>query len=132
MTLIWMKWSWIFMAARKKFYFRFILLTFWYINCTVFNAYKQYWNSWYIHSYKIRIIYIPPWSKSSRNLFRKLNIQVYSSKSILSPSKLSPSTATHLCQCLIQSSKHFLYSVFGMSILRFFHYFLSAAEMRLF
>ena len=40
----------------------------------------------------------------------------YSSKVILSPSKYSPSTATHLCQRLIQLSKHFWNSIVGIAI----------------
>jgi len=55
------------------------------------------------------------WSKSSRNLF-KFKIQFYSSKVILSPSKYSPSTATHLCQRLIQLSKHFWNFIVGIAI----------------
>ena len=39
----------------------------------------------------------------------------YSSKVILSPSKYSPSTATHLCQRLIQLSKHFWNSIVGIA-----------------
>ena len=39
----------------------------------------------------------------------------YSSKVILSP-KYSPSTATHLCQRLIQLSKHFWNSIVGIAI----------------
>ena len=35
---------------------------------------------------------------------------------ILSPSKYSPSTATHLCQRLIQLSKHFWNSIVGIAI----------------
>ena len=35
---------------------------------------------------------------------------------ILSPSKYSPSTATHLCQRLIQLSKHFWNSIIGIAI----------------
>ena len=76
---------------------------------------------------------IPPWSKSFRNLFRKSKIQIYLSKSILSPSKYSPSTATHLCRRLIQTSKHFFILGFRyghQSRLRFFHYLLLAAKTR--
>ena len=40
----------------------------------------------------------------------------YLSKVILSPSKYSPSTATHLCQRLIQLSKHFWNSIVGIAI----------------
>jgi len=57
------------------------------------------------------------WSKSSRNSFRKFKIQVlFSSKVILSPSKYSPSIATHLCQRLIQLSKYFWNSIVGIAI----------------
>jgi len=62
-----------------------------------------------------RIRYVS-WSKSSRNSFRKFKIQFYSSKVILSPSKYFPSTATHLCQRLIQLSKHFWNSIVGIAI----------------
>ena len=75
------------------------------------------------------IIWILPWSKSFRNLFRKTKIQIYSSKSIFSPSKYSSSIATHLRQRLIQSSKHFLYSVFGIAI-RVFDFFIISTKMR--
>ena len=61
-------------------------------------------------------IFILPWSKSSRNSFKKFKIQFYSSKVILSPSKYSLSTATHLCQRLIQLSKHFWNSIVGIAI----------------
>jgi len=54
--------------------------------------------------------------KKSRNSFRKFKIQFYSSKVILSPSKYSPSTATHSCQRLIQLSKHFWNSVVSIAI----------------
>jgi len=37
-------------------------------------------------------------------------------KVILSPSKYSPSTATHLCQHLSQLSKHFWNSIVGIAI----------------
>ena len=40
----------------------------------------------------------------------------YSSKVILSLSKYSPSTATHLCQRLIQLSKHFWNSIVGITV----------------
>ena len=56
---------------------------------------------------------ILPWSKSSRNSFWKFKIQFYSSKVILSSSKYSPLTATHLCQRLIQ--KHFWNSIVDIS-----------------
>ena len=57
--------------------------------------------------------------KKSRNSFRKFKIQFYSSKVILSPSKYSPSTATHLCQRLIQLSKHFWNSIVIRAIFDF-------------
>jgi len=63
-----------------------------------------------------KYIYTPTLIKSSRNSFRKFKIQFYSSKVILSPSKYSPSTATHLCQRLIQLSKHFWNSIVGIAI----------------
>ena len=60
---------------------------------------------------------ILPWSKSSRNSFRKFKIQVlFSSKVILFSSKYSPSIATHLCQRLIQLSKYFWNSIVGIAI----------------
>ena len=54
-------------------------------------------------------------------------------KMILSPSKYSPTTATHLCQRLIQLSKHFQNSIVGIAIravFDFLHYLLSAVKMR--
>jgi len=66
--------------------------------------------------YANELMLVLPWSKSSRNSFRKFKIQFYSSKVILSPSKYSPSTATHLCQRLIQLSKHFWNSIVDIAI----------------
>jgi len=43
----------------------------------------------------------------------------YSLKVILFPSKYSPSTATHLCQRLIQLSKHFWNSIVGIAVFDF-------------
>ena len=58
----------------------------------------------------------------------------YSSKVILSSSKYSPSTATHLCQRLIQLSKHFWNSIVGIAVFDFpfdfSHYLLSAIKTR--
>ena len=46
----------------------------------------------------------------------KTKIQVYLSRLILSPSKYSPLTATHLCQRLIQFSEHLWCSSFSIAI----------------
>ena len=53
----------------------------------------------------------------------------YSSKVILSPSKYSPSTATHLCQRLIQLSKHFWNSTVDIAIRVIFDFFITSFRL---
>ena len=55
-------------------------------------------------------------SKNKVNLHFFRKILIYSRIFMLSPSKYSPSDIIHLCQRFFQSSKHFWYSFFGMSL----------------
>ena len=54
--------------------------------------------------------------KKFPEFIQKIQNKFYSSKVILSPSKYSPSTATHLYQRLIQFSKYFWNSSVGHHI----------------
>ena len=60
-------------------------------------------------------MYLDIYLKSFRNSFRKFKIQVLFIKSDIVPFKVLP-TATHLCQRLIQLSKHFWNSIVGIAI----------------
>ena len=65
---------------------------------------------------------ILPWSKSFRNLFIKSKIQIYSSKSMLSLSKFSWSTAT--LDPILETFFMFGFRFGHQGRLRFFHYLL--------
>ena len=58
-----------------------------------------------------------------------LKYKFYSSTVILSPSKYSPLTTTHLCQRLIQLSKHFWNSIVGIAIRAVFDFFITSFQL---